>query len=105
MAFTDSEGELWLIGRNDGSHRIAAAKLSGDETLRHADVAWADELPKVVFSVAEVLSARDRRNKSAVGKLILRGTTKKLLAASSNLDDTLAATRNALDELGGEFWL
>lgn len=105
FAFTDSTGEVWFMGRNDGSHRIAAAKLSGDGTLRHADVAWADVLPKVNFSVPEVLSLRKRYHNSLVGKLVLSGTSKKLVAASIKLDGHLAAERQMLEGLGGEFWL
>lgn len=105
MAFTDSEGEVWFMGRNDGSHRIAAAKLSGDATLIHADVAWADSLPSVKFSVAEVLKARDKRLKTVIGNFVLRGAVKRLVTASIKLDDKLAAYRRMSESLGGEFWV
>lgn len=60
----DADGEYWGIATEDGSHRMAAAKLRGDPTVavNKIEISSDEDIPKLDFSVKERFGAGEGKD-------------------------------------------
>lgn len=90
----DVDGHIWAYCV-EGAHRTAAAKLRGDETVRHADVVTGSGPWLLNFSVANRLAEKKNKTDSMIRRTIVRLAGGRIVRQSAKLDNGTA--RNPVD--------